>query len=94
MGECWGSENDQNGAPSRTLLETIKTIRMLLTADGRSLAQGALAWCLGQSDTTVPLPGCRTPRQAKDNFGTLSMEPLPEEILKELKAVVQKDAEA
>jgi aryl-alcohol dehydrogenase-like predicted oxidoreductase len=72
----------------------VETIRELLTADGRSLAQGALGWCLGQSDRTIPLPGCRTPEQARDNFGVLDIGPLPDEILRQVQAVMLSDFQA
>jgi aryl-alcohol dehydrogenase-like predicted oxidoreductase len=91
-GAEWLRYFDQNGAPSRAFLEKIQTVRALLTADGRSLAQGALGWCLAQSDRTIPLPGCRTSQQAEDNFGTLDKGALPDEVFRQIAAVRQPDA--
>ena len=47
-----------------------------LTADGRTLAQGALGWLLAAQPATVPIPGCRTVAQAEENLGALALGPL------------------
>lgn len=49
----------------------------LLTADGRTPAQGALAWLLARSESLVPLPGFRTRAQVEQNVRALSLPPLP-----------------
>jgi aryl-alcohol dehydrogenase-like predicted oxidoreductase len=46
-------------------------VRDVLTADGRSLAQGALAWIWARSDRAVPLPGFRTVAHVRDSAGVL-----------------------
>ncbi|WP_299149552.1 aldo/keto reductase [uncultured Tateyamaria sp.] len=75
----WMRYFDKDGAPTKDLVEAVEKVRALLTDDGRTVAQGALGWCLAQSDRTIPLPGCRTPEQAMDNFGVLALEPLETE---------------
>lgn len=85
-GAAWLDYFDAEGRPSQTLLGRINSIRALLTANGRSPAQGALGWVLAQSDRTIPLPGCRTPAQARDNFAVLEQGPLDESILKEIRS--------
>ena len=90
-GADWIKYFDRNGAPASEYLKTVATVRELLTADGRSLAQGALGWCLAQSDRTIPLPGCRTPGQAEDNFGTLQFGPLQPDIMVRLGELLKRD---
>lgn len=79
---------DPDGAPSKHYMEKVEQIRTLLTSDGRSLAQGALGWCLARSDKTIPLPGCRTEAQAIDNFGVLEVGPLSDEVMSEIAKII------
>ena len=51
-------------------------IREILTAGGRTPAQGALAWIWARSPATVPVPGVRTVAQAEGNAGALEHGPL------------------
>lgn len=78
----------QDGSPTAALLAALETVRDLLTGDGRSLAQGALGWCLAQSDRAIPLPGCRTPAQAADNFGVLARGPLDSGTARQIDALL------
>jgi len=75
-GAEWLDYFDASGRPTVALLDKLDTIRALLTQDGRTLAQGALGWVLAQSNRAIPLPGCRTPKQAHDNFGVIDCGPL------------------
>ncbi|HZE37730.1 MAG TPA: aldo/keto reductase [Stackebrandtia sp.] len=60
-----------NGRPAPQFLERLDAIREILASDGRTLAQGALAWLLARSGRTVPIPGIRTVAQAEENAGTM-----------------------
>jgi aryl-alcohol dehydrogenase-like predicted oxidoreductase len=58
-------------------LEKLDALREILTSDGRTLAQGALAWIWARSARTIPIPGIRNVAQATENanamhFGALS----------------------
>lgn len=86
----WMKYFDENGAPSKAFLQQLDQIKTLLTADGRSLAQGALGWCLAQGNHTIPLPGCRTAEQAKDNFGVINYGPLSKDIMQQLNTIMNK----
>lgn len=66
---------DFNGAQARNL-DAVERIRDILTSNGRTPAQGALAWLLARSEALVPIPGCRTVAQAQDNAGVLRHGPL------------------
>ena len=84
----WLRYFDREGAPTIELVEAVEQIRALLTSDGRTVAQGALGWCLAQSEMAIPLPGCRTPAQAIDNFGVLKLPPMDSEIVAEINNVL------
>lgn len=58
------------------IMEHLDEIRGILTSNGRTLAQGALAWLWGRSERTVPIPGVRTVAQAEENVAALPFGPL------------------
>ena len=60
-------------------LDRIADVRAELTADGRSLVQGALGWIWARSPATLPLPGFRTVDQVRENAGAAGYGPLPVE---------------
>ncbi len=59
----------------------LDAVRNLLTADGRTLTQGALAWLWARSSRTLPIPGFRTVAQVEENAGALQKGPLPQEAM-------------
>jgi aryl-alcohol dehydrogenase-like predicted oxidoreductase len=65
-------------------LEALARVREVLTADGRSLAQGALGWLLARSPAFVPIPGIRTVAQAEENAGVLEYGALSDAQLTEI----------
>ncbi|GAB3085507.1 aldo/keto reductase [Micromonospora schwarzwaldensis] len=66
-----------DGVPRAEWADRVARVRETLTADGRTLAQGALGWLLARSPRTLPIPGCRTVEQAGENLGALAYGPLP-----------------
>ncbi|MFJ8049972.1 aldo/keto reductase [Streptomyces luteogriseus] len=52
-------------------LARVDALRGILTSEGRTLAQGALAWLWARSPHTVPIPGFRSVAQAEENAGAL-----------------------
>ncbi|MEV5881430.1 aldo/keto reductase [Streptomyces sp. NPDC052020] len=57
-------------------LARVEALRDILTSDGRTPAQGALAWLWARSPHTVPIPGFRSVAQAEENAGALEKGPL------------------
>ena len=57
-------------------LDALGSIREILASDGRTLAQGALAWIWGRSPNTVPIPGFRTVAQVEENAKAMEFGPL------------------
>jgi aryl-alcohol dehydrogenase-like predicted oxidoreductase len=75
------------GAMERWLAR-IAEVRSELTADGRSLAQGALGWIWGRSPATLPIPGFRTVAQVEENVGAVEYGPLPAERMESIQAIL------
>ena len=69
-------------------LARIAEVRSELTADGRSLAQGALGWIWGRSPATLPIPGFRTVAQVEENVGAAEYGPLPAERMESIQAIL------
>ena len=69
-------------------LERIAEARAELTADGRSLVQGALGWIWGRSLATLPLPGFRTVAQVQENVGAAEHGPLPAERMERIQSIL------
>ncbi|MFI7672478.1 aldo/keto reductase [Actinophytocola sp. NPDC049390] len=65
-----------DGVPTAEWAATVDSVRDILTSDGRTLAQGALAWLWARSERTIPIPGFRDVTQAADNAGALAHGPL------------------
>ncbi|KKK05619.1 aldo/keto reductase [Micromonospora sp. HK10] len=66
----------RGGRPAPEWLRRVAAVRDALTADGRTLAQGALGWIWARSDRTVPIPGARTVAQVEENAAALARGPL------------------
>ncbi len=62
-------------------LARLDSVRDVLTSDGRTLVQGALAYVWGASARAVPVPGARTVAQVREQAGALAHGPLrPEQV--------------
>jgi aryl-alcohol dehydrogenase-like predicted oxidoreductase len=71
----------ENGSPSPDFVRKLDTIREILTANGRSLVQGALGWLLARSNVTIPIPGFKSVEQVTENAAVLDLGPLsPQEM--------------
>ena len=70
------------------ILQAIDGIRDVLTSDGRTLAQGALAWIWAQSERAVPIPGFKTVAQVTENAKAMELGPLSEEQVGEIERLL------
>jgi len=70
------------------ILGGLDTVRDILTSDGRTLAQGALAWIWARSDRTIPIPGFKTVAQVEENVGAMHFGPLTAEQMKAIEIVL------
>jgi aryl-alcohol dehydrogenase-like predicted oxidoreductase len=87
-GADWLTAFDRDGRPQRELLDRLEAIREALTADGRTLVQGALGWIWARSRRTLPIPGFKTVAQVEENAGALAHGPLSAERMREVDALL------
>jgi aryl-alcohol dehydrogenase-like predicted oxidoreductase len=71
-------------------LKIVDELRDVLTSNGRTMAQGALAYIWALDERMVPIPGFKSVEQVKDNAGAMGFGPLTEEQVKEIREVVAK----
>ena len=65
-------------------LEKLGAVREVLTAGGRTLAQGALGWLWARSEAMIPIPGFKTVAQVEENAGALEHGPLSADQMAEM----------
>jgi aryl-alcohol dehydrogenase-like predicted oxidoreductase len=65
-------------------LDQLEKIREILTSNGRTLVQGALAWIWARSEKTIPIPGFKTVTQVEENARAMEFGPLTPEQMKEI----------
>jgi aryl-alcohol dehydrogenase-like predicted oxidoreductase len=80
----------KEGYPSQAWLAKRAAIQEILTSDGRTLAQGALAWLWARSDRTLPIPGFRTVAQVEENCGALRFGPLTVGQMSQVAAILER----
>ena len=78
----------KDGKPGPEWMEQLALVREILTADGRTLAQGAVAWLWARSEQTIPIPGFRTVAQVEENCAALARGPLTAEQMAEIERVL------
>ncbi len=76
------------GKPNPEWLAKVAAIRSILTSEGRTVAQGALAWLWARSPQTIPIPGFRTVAQVRDNCGALQSGPLSPDQMREIATIL------
>lgn len=69
-------------------LERLEELKAVLTEDGRSLAQAALAWIWSRSDATIPIPGFRNVRQVEENAAAMQQSLLTPERMQRIDEIV------
>jgi aryl-alcohol dehydrogenase-like predicted oxidoreductase len=79
-----------DGKPNPDSLAKLDAVREILRSDGRSLAQGALAWLWARSECTVPIPGFKTRDQVEDNAGALAYGPLTPGQMTEIETLLRR----
>jgi len=80
----------EKGRPSAEFMRRLEAIREILRSGGRTLAQGALGWLWAKSERTIPIPGCRTVAQARENASALEHGPLSREELAEIERLLER----
>ncbi len=78
----------RDGKPTAEWLGKLDAIRAVLTTEGRTLAQGALAWIWARSERTVPIPGFKTVAQVEENCAALATGPLTADQMIEIDGIL------
>ncbi len=79
----------KNGAPNEELLTKLDAIREILTSNGRTMVQGALAWIWARSPYMVPIPGFKTISQVENNVDALEFGPLTKKQVDEIDHIIK-----
>jgi aryl-alcohol dehydrogenase-like predicted oxidoreductase len=70
------------------ILSQLDAIREVLTSNGRTPAQGALAWIWARSERTIPIPGFKTVEQVKENARAMRFGPLSTEQMQQINEIL------
>jgi len=71
-------------------LKLVDELRDILTSNGRTMAQGALAYIWALDERLVPIPGFKSVKQVQDNAGAMEHGPLTDAQVKEIQEIVAK----
>lgn len=83
----------RDGRPRAELVAQIEMIYDLLTAGGRTLAQGALCWLLAKGNNVLPIPGAKTVKQAIENASAMDHGPLSAPVMAYIEEILQRPPE-
>ncbi len=75
------------------VLDHLEALRDILASEGRTLAQGALAWLWARSPRNIPIPGVRTVAQVAENAGAMASGPLTPAQMQQIDALLGRSAE-
>jgi aryl-alcohol dehydrogenase-like predicted oxidoreductase len=71
-------------------LAQLDSIREILTSNGRTLVQGALAWIWARSEKTIPIPGFKTVAQVEENARAMELGPLTAQQMQEIDRLLER----
>ncbi len=78
----------KDGKPNPVFLDKMASVREILTSEGRTVAQGALAWLWARSPQAVPIPGFKTVQQVEENCGAMAHGPLTADQMREIEQIL------
>jgi len=81
----------KDGKPSPEWMSMRNDVVDILTSQGRTVAQGALAWNWARSLQTIPIPGFRTVKQVEENAGAMAFGPLTPEQMRQIESVLERE---
>ena len=80
----------KDGKPNPEWMFMRDAILEILTSEGRTVAQGALAWNWARSPQTIPIPGFRTVKQVEENAGAMAFGPLTPKQMSRIDSVLKR----
>lgn len=69
-------------------LQKLAALREILTAGGRTPAQGALGWLWARSERTIPIPSFKTIAQVEENAGAMRFGPLDAAQMRQIEEIL------
>ena len=75
-------------------LQKVEALRDTLTAGGRTVTQGALAWLWARSEAMIPIPGFKSVAQVEENAGAMQFGPLSPAQMAEVDRILGREAAA
>jgi aryl-alcohol dehydrogenase-like predicted oxidoreductase len=78
----------KDGKPNPEWLSKMEAVREILASDGRTLAQGALAWLWARTDKNIPIPGFKTVKQVEENAGAMQFGALKPHQMQEIETIL------
>lgn len=79
----------KDGKPVPELLKKLDSVKEILTSNGRTPVQGALAWIWGKSSSTIPIAGFKTVKQVEENAKAMEFGPLLQEQIEEIDRILK-----
>ncbi|GHO97093.1 aldo/keto reductase [Reticulibacter mediterranei] len=70
-------------------VKKVDAVRDVLTEDGRTVAQGALAWIWARSQAAIPIPGFKTVAQVGENIAAMRFGPLSDQQMSRISDLLQ-----
>jgi len=70
-------------------LQAVDEISAILTSNGRTMAQGALAYIWALDERMVSIPGFKSVGQVRDNAAAMELGPLTKEQVSEIQVIVR-----
>jgi aryl-alcohol dehydrogenase-like predicted oxidoreductase len=71
-------------------IQQVEALREILTQDGRTLTQGALAWIWTLDERQVPIPGFKTVEQAKENAGAMAFGLIADHQMLQIESILER----
>jgi len=92
-GEAFDRGETFSGVDYELALGVVEKFKALVPAGG-TLPELALRWILGFDAVTCAIPGAKRPSQVEENVKAADAAPLPEPLLRELRAIYERDVKA
>ena len=79
---------DLESDPLQQRLRQVEALRDVLTSNGRTMAQGSLAWIWAYSSRTIPIPGFKNVKQVTENAKAMEFGPLTQSQMNEIESIL------
>lgn len=80
----------KDGVPNPEWMARRDAILEILTSQGRTVAQGALAWLWARTPQTIPIPGFRTVKQVEENARAMAFGPLTPDQMSQIEVILER----